>query len=153
MPNELLKGTRRTGDFYDSYKDTPQVKVTLERSDARINVTVAWSNPEVPYAAWFISDGDFVSGAEPKPMPKRVLFHDSHGTVLLVRCWARGFHANFGGPGSGTLWARAAIMGVREDKEFDRPHGLQTEISPQYVVWTSKRGELQCRGWQSRGVP
>jgi len=129
MPNELLKGTRRTGDFYDSYKDTPQVKVTLERSDARINVTVAWSNPEVPYAAWFLSDGAFLSGAEPKPVPKRVLFHDSHGTVLLVRCWARRFHANFGGPGSGTLWACAAIMGVREDKEFDRPHGLQTETS------------------------
>jgi hypothetical protein len=33
------------------------------------------------------------------------------------------------GPGSGTLWCRAAIIGVREDLEFERPHGLQTEIS------------------------
>lgn len=133
MPNELLKGTRRTGDFYDTYKDTPQVKVTLERSDSGISVTVAWSSPEVPYAAWFMSDGSFLSGtesqAEPMPVPKRVMFHDSHGTVLLIRCRARGFHADVGGPGSGTLWARAAIMGVGEDKEFDRPHGLQTEIS------------------------
>lgn len=133
MPNELLKGTRRTGDFYDTYEDTPEVKVTLERSDSGICVTVAWSSPEVPYAAWFISDRSFLSGmeshAEPKPVPKRVLFHDSHGTVLLIRCRAHGFHANLGGAGSGTLRARAAIMGVDEDKEFDRPHGLQTEIS------------------------
>lgn len=50
MPNELLKGTRRTGDFYDTYEETPEVKVTLERSDAGIGITVAWSGPEVPYA-------------------------------------------------------------------------------------------------------
>lgn len=133
MSNKLLKGTRRTGDLYDTYKETPAVKVTLERSDSGINVTVAWSDPEVPYAAWFMSDGSLLSGTEPhpeqKPVPKRVLFHDSYGAVLLIRCWARGFHANFGGPGSGTLWARAAIMGVMEDKEFDRPNGVQTEMS------------------------
>jgi hypothetical protein len=133
VANELLRGTRRTGDFYDTYADTPEVKVTLERSESGISVTVAWSNPEVPYAAWFVEDGSFLSVGEPhpkpRPVPKCVLFHDSHGTVLLIRCWARGYHANFGGPGSGTLWARAAIMGVREDKEFDRPHGVQPEIS------------------------
>lgn len=132
MPNELLKGTRRNGDFYDSYEDTPEVKVTLERSDSGISVTVAWSSPEVPYAAWFMSGGSLFGTeppAEPRPVPRRVLFHDSHGTVLLIRCWARGFHADAFGPGSGTLWARAAIMGVSVDTEFDRPHGLQSEIS------------------------
>lgn len=133
MPNELLRGTRRTGDFYDSYADTPEVKVTLERSDSGIGLTVAWSGPEVPDAAWFMSNGGFLLGAElqsePKPVPKRVLFHDSHGTVLLIRCWARGFHADALGPGSGILWAQAAIMGVPADKEFDRPNGMQTEIS------------------------
>lgn len=133
MPNELLKGIRRTGDFYDTYQDTPQVKVSLERSESGISVTVAWSSPEVPYAAWFMSERSLVPGlenqAKRKPVPKRVLFRDSHGTVLLIRCRARGFHANVAGPGSGTLWARAAIMGVEADKEFDRPHGLQTEIS------------------------
>lgn len=133
MPNELLNGTRRTGDLYDTYEETPEVKVTLERSDAGIGITVAWSNPEVPYAAWFMSNGRLSLGTEsetePKPVPRRVLFHDSHGTVLLLRCRARGYHANVGGPGSGTLWARSAVMGVNEDKEFDRPHGLQTEIS------------------------
>lgn len=133
MPNELLKGTRRTGDLYDTYEETPEVKVTLERSDSGIGLTVAWSGPEVPYAAWFMSQGTISLGAkstaEPKPVPKRVLFHDSHGTVLLLRCRARGFHASLGGPGSGTLWARVAVMGVERDTEFDRPHGLQTEIS------------------------
>lgn len=133
MPNELLKGTRRSGDFYDTYEDTPEVKVTLERSDAGISVTVPWSDPNVPYAAWFMGNGRSLSGVgsqtEYKPPPKRVVFHDSHGTILLIRCRARGYHANVGGPGSGKLWAQAAIMGVREDKEFDRPQGLQTEIS------------------------
>lgn len=62
-------------------------------------------------------------------MPKRVLFVDSHGSVLLIRCWPRGFHTNLGGPGSGTLWARAAVLGPRKNLEFERPHGLQTEIS------------------------
>ncbi|TFD42592.1 reverse gyrase [Cryobacterium sp. TMT1-2-1] len=133
MPNELLMGTRRTGDFFDTYEDTPEVKVILERSEAGIGVTVAWSSPEVPYAAWFMGESTFWFSQEPqpesKPVPKRVLFSDSHGFVLLIRCWARGYHANALGPGSGTLWARAAIMDVREDREFDRPHGLQTEIS------------------------
>ena len=147
MPNELLNGTRRTGDFYDTYEETPEVKVTLERSDAGIGITVAWSCPEVPYAAWFMSNGRLSLGTEPetepKPVPRRVLFHDSHGTVLLLRCRARGYHANVGGPGSGTLWARAAIMGVDEDKEFDRPHGLQTEIS-------GLREWLSVTSWEKR---
>jgi hypothetical protein len=33
------------------------------------------------------------------------------------------------GPGSGTLWSRAAILGVRENVDFEHPNGLQTEIS------------------------
>jgi len=147
MPNELLVGTRRIGDFYDTYKDTPEVKVTLERSEAGISVSVAWSHPQVPYAAWFMSDSTLLLATDPrpgrKPVPKRVLFHDSHGVVLLIRCWARGYHANIGGPGSGTLGARAAIMGVDEDREFDRPHGLQTEVS-------GLREWLGVTSWQER---
>ncbi|AZH81681.1 reverse gyrase [Plantibacter sp. PA-3-X8] len=132
MPNKLPMGTRRTGDLYDSYEDTPDVKVTLERSEQGLSVTVAWSSPEVPYAAWFMSRGGFLPGTEPKepkPVPQRVVFHDSHGSVLLIRCWARGFHADAFGPGSGTLWARAAILGVEADLQYDRPHGLSSEIS------------------------
>lgn len=132
MPNELKTGVRRTGDFFDSYPDTPEVKVTLERSDSGISVTVAWSSPDVPYAHWFLRSGGFITGTEPKdpkPVPRRVVFHDSHGAVLLIRCWARGYHANALGPGSGTLWAKAAIIGVQADLEFDRPQGLQSEVS------------------------
>lgn len=132
MSNDLSMGTHRTGDFYDSYQDTPEVKVTLARSEQGIGVTVAWSTPEVPYASWFLRGGGFLAGDEPgglRPVPRRVVFYDSHGSILLIRCWARGYHANALGPGSGTLWARAAIMGVHADIEFDRPHGLSTEIS------------------------
>lgn len=44
MANELPLRTRRTGDFFDSYEDTPEVKVALERSAAGISVTIAWSS-------------------------------------------------------------------------------------------------------------
>lgn len=132
MANDLAEGTRRTGDLFDAYPDTPEVKVTLERTKAGIDLTIAWSSPDVPYADWFLRNGGYLEGTEPdvsRPVPKRVLFHDSHGAVLLVRCWAQGYHANAFGPGSGTLRARAAILDVERDIEFERPHGIQTEIS------------------------
>lgn len=108
MPNALTKGTSRVGDFVDFYPDMPVVKVTLDRSEGGISVTLPWSDPESPYAQWFLAGhGAAIPGApEPLPVPKRVLFHDSHGSVLLIRCWARGFHSNVFGPGTGTLWAR-----------------------------------------------
>lgn len=132
MGNDLPQGVRRTGDFYDSYPDTPETKVALERSAKGISVTVAWSHPDAPYAGWFLDSsfsGRVVQHSEPRPVPSRVLFHDSHGAVLLIGCRARGYHANLLGPGSGTLWARAAIFDVQRDCEFDQPHGLRTEIS------------------------
>lgn len=149
MPNLLTKGTRRTGDFFDSYDDTPEVKVTLERTESRIGVTVAWSSPDVPYAAWFLNQSRLFIGRneelEPKPAPKRIVFRDSHGDVLLIRCWPRGYHASGLGPGSGTLWSRAAIMGVSTDLEFDRPHGLQTDVS-------GLREWLGVTSWDEQGI-
>ncbi|MDM8084045.1 reverse gyrase [Cellulomonas cellasea] len=132
MPNELEMGTRRVGDLIDFQQDTPEVKVTLERSDKGISVLVPWSDPESPYAQWFLrDDGHIETPPQPGslPAPKRVQFHDSHGVVLLIRCFPRGYHSNVLGPGSGTLWARAAIIGVGRNVEFERPHGMQTEIS------------------------
>lgn len=132
MANELAVGTRRVGDFIDFYADTPQVMVTLERSERGISVTIPWTDSDSSYAQWFLAGRGGVripALPDPLPVPKRVLFQDSHGSVLLIRCWARGFHSNALGPGSGTLWARAAIMGASEDLEFERPHGLQIEIS------------------------
>ncbi len=155
MPNELTIGTRRTGDFYDTYPDTPEAKATLERSSKGISVTVAWSRPDVPYANWFMETPALAvleaAQPAPRPLPPRVLFHDSHGTVLLVGCQARGFHANLLGPGSGTVWARAAVLGVEEDLQFDKPHGLRTEISGlrEWLGVTSWREE---HDWTERGT-
>ena len=136
MVNKLEMGTRRVGDFIDFDPDTPEVKVILERSEHGISITLPWSEPGSPYAGWFVGDGfmqpSVLEGEEPaerKPVPKRVLFHDSHGPILLTGCRAKGFHANFWGPGSGTLWSRVAILGVDHDVEYDKPHGLKTEIS------------------------
>ncbi len=106
MPNELTLGTRRIGDFIDFYPETPSVKVTLERSDKGISITVPWSDPDSDHARWF-TDGmggmEIPPRPDPLPLPKRVLFLDSNGPVLLIRCRARGFHSTMFGPGSGTL--------------------------------------------------
>lgn len=132
MANELPVGAQRVGDFIDFYPDTPPVNVTLEHSDQGISITLPWSDPDSPYAQWFMADmGSSITPPAPTapPAPKRVLFQDSYGSVLLTRCRPRGFHANMLGPGAGTLWARAAIMGVDDNIDFDHPHGLRTEIS------------------------
>ena len=132
MSNELTMTTRRTGNLIDFDPATPHVHVTLERSANGIRLTVPWSGEDSPYAAWFDGDGTWrrtKSGSSPTSVPKRLLFEDSHGSVLLTGCWARGFHATIGGPGSGTVWSRAAILDVDADIDFDTPHGLQTEIS------------------------
>lgn len=132
MANELTPGTRRVGDFIDFDPSTPEVKVVLEHSDSGIGITVSWSNDDNPYASWFLRNSSMLRippRPEGPPVPKKVLFHDSHGSVLLIGCHARSFHSNLLGPGSGTLLARAAIMGVRDDVDFDNPEGLQTDIS------------------------
>lgn len=132
MVNELTLGTRRVGDFIDFDPDTPEVKVSLEHSDRGISITIPWSSDDNPYASWFLRDSG-INRISPRlegpTVPKKVLFHDSYGSVLLVGCYARGFHSNMFGPGSGTLWARAAIMGVSEEADFENPHGLQTDVS------------------------
>lgn len=39
MPNRLERGTRRVGDFIDFHEETPEVKVSLEKSEQGISVT------------------------------------------------------------------------------------------------------------------
>ena len=134
MPNELTTGTRRTGTLIDFNPETPPVHVALERSEDGISVTVPWTGDESPYAAWFGADEmrrrtESSDKLPSRSVPKRLLFQDSHGSVLLTGCWPQGFHYTFHGPGSGTVWARAAILDVDADVDFDHPQGLQTEIS------------------------
>lgn len=131
MSNELAVGTRRTGDLIDFDPSTPEVKVTLERTERGISLTVPWSDPASPYARWFLNESVTFGqeSLEPGAVPSRLLFHDSHGTVLLVDNWAQGFHADLFGPGSGTVWARYAVLGVRDDLDFTAIDGMRTEVS------------------------
>lgn len=133
MPNVLPLEARRVGDLYDSYEDTPEVKTTLYRSERGVEVTIAWSGPEVPYAAWFMKEPMFsrnvTQSNEGRPLPNRLMFQDSSGSVLLIGCRASGLQASMHGPGSGTIRARAAILGVDRDFEFDQPHGIRTQIT------------------------
>lgn len=151
MPNELPLGTRRAGNLVDFDPRTPTVHVTLERSDQGICVRVPWSAPDSPYASWF--DTGLAPWRDPEDraerlVPRRLLFQDSHGSVTLIGCRARGFHADYSGPGSGTVWASAAILGVDDDVEYDEPHGLQTAISGmrEWLGVTSWDQELEWDG-------
>ncbi|WP_134768574.1 HEPN domain-containing protein [Nocardioides sp. 1609] len=134
MPNKLERGTSRVGELIDFNAETPEVQVTLARTNKGISITIPWSDPTSPYAGWFLhEDAAFgrtrAKAPAPPPVPRRVLFNDSYGPVLLIGVRARGFHANLFGPGSGTLWARAAIIGVHEDADFDQPHIMRSSIS------------------------
>ncbi|MFC5730447.1 HEPN domain-containing protein [Nocardioides vastitatis] len=155
MANELTTETRRTGNLIDFDPDTPHVHVTLERSTDGISVTVPWSGEDSPYPAWFGTDGSWrrtkSEGRAPRSVPKRLLFQDSHGSVMLIGCWARGFHSTIDGPGSGTVWSRAAILGVDADVDFDRPHGLQTEISG-LRDWLKVTSWSEETDWEENGL-
>ena len=132
MPNTVDVGARRSGDLVD-FDTTPEVKVTLERTEKRIGLTVAWSTSDSPYAAWFLGKevmpGLRVGGQTPTATPSRLVFYDSHGSVLLLGCWARGYHSALGGPGSGHVWASFAVLDVYQNIDFEKVNGLRTEIS------------------------
>lgn len=132
MANELAPGTRRVGDFVDFDPNTPEVKVVLEHTDRGIGVTVPWSSDDSPYALWFLGNEGTVKrrteSANPQT-PSRVLFGDSYGALMLIGCHTSGFHTKMRGPGSGTLWSRAAILGVDRDVDFEHPNGMQTDIT------------------------
>lgn len=132
MPNTLDVGSPRSGDLVD-FDTAQEIKATLERTEKRIGLTVAWSTPDSPYAAWYLGEevmpGLRMGGQAPKHAPSRLMFSDSHGTVLLLGCWARGYHTSIGGPGSGHVWASFAVLDVRKKIDFENVNGLRTEIS------------------------
>jgi hypothetical protein len=128
MPNEVPLGTHRTGDLIDFDETTPAVKVTLERTEKGICIVVPWSAPDDYYASWFLGNEFEGLPHQGKPVPKQLLFSDSHGDVLLVGCRARGYHTNFA-TGTGKVWARYAIPGVSQNLDFSELHGLRTEVS------------------------
>ena len=132
MANELSLGTQRIGSFIDFYSDTPELQVTLEHSERGIGVRLSWTSMDSPYARWFIESGPRIRIPplpDLPPAPRRALFVDSYGSVLLLRCRANGYHMDVAGPGSGTLWSRIAILGPRDDIDYENPHGIQSEIS------------------------
>lgn len=129
MDNDLPKGTRRVGNLVDFNADTPPVSVTLERDDEGIRITVPWSGSDDYYSSWFM--GEHTRRPELAvwpPMPKKLLFYDSHGSVLLIDCWARGYHTNLS-TGSGRVWARYAILGVEDDIDYSVANGVRSEIT------------------------
>ncbi|MBT1683195.1 HEPN domain-containing protein [Curtobacterium flaccumfaciens] len=128
LPNELKLGTRRTGDLIDFDPDTPEVKVVLDWSEHGISVEVPWSAPDDYYASWFLRDGLQGLPAVNKPIPKRLMFADTHGALQLVQCWPRGFHSNLAS-GTGRMWARFAVMDVRDDIDFQHIDGIRSEVS------------------------
>ncbi|MGO4586813.1 HEPN domain-containing protein [Arthrobacter sp. 2RAF6] len=129
MDNDLPKGTRRVGNLVDFNADTPPVSVTLERDEEGISVTVPWGGSDDYYSSWFMGEHTRRPelGVWP-PMPKKLLFWDSHGSVLLVDCWARGYHTNFS-TGSGRVWARYAVVGVNDNIDYSVVNGVRSEVT------------------------
>lgn len=129
MNSDLPKGTRRVGNLVDFNADTPSVSVTLERDEKGISVTVPWRGRDDYYSSWFM--GEHTRRPELAvwpPMPKNLLFWDSHGSVLLVDCWARGYHTNFS-TGAGRVWARYAVAGVNDDIDYSIVNGVRSEVT------------------------
>lgn len=137
MANSLELGTRRTGSLIDFDPNTEPVNVTLEYDEKGIRVVVPWSSTADYYASWFLSDEYLESSNTKNPVPKQLLFDDSHGTVLLVDCWARGFHTNLSS-GSGRVWAKYAIPGIQENTDFLQINGARSLVSGLHE-WLGKR--------------
>lgn len=134
MANELPIGKQRAGRLVDFDPDTPEVQVTLERTEHGVKVTLGWAGRDNPYAEWFDPNGTWTwrpvqENTAPRVLPKRLIFSDSHGDVLLTGCRSGGYHWSSNGLGSGTIWAHAAILGVDDDVDYANPHGVQTEVS------------------------
>lgn len=132
MGNELNIGTRRIGMIEGFNPGTPSIPAALERSDRGIIATVTWSSSDDLFASWFLRDSEIETitpGLEDSPVSRELIFKDSRGSVMLVGCYANGFTISIDGSGSGNLWASAAIMGPRKNIEFDKPHGIRTDIS------------------------
>jgi hypothetical protein len=130
MANELTLGKSRHGDLIDFDADTPRVNVTLELTSQGISLVVPWSSKESAYASWFVDSSSTLDDSDVlTPVPKTLLFQDSYGSVLLVGCWARGYHMTLFGHGSGRVWASYAVLGVSENLDFRDVNGVQSEIS------------------------
>ncbi|WP_434513224.1 hypothetical protein ABUV18_03066 (plasmid) [Clavibacter nebraskensis] len=128
MPNELPLGARRTGNLIDFDPGTPAVSVVLERTEQGINIEIPWLTSDDYYASWFLRDTLLAPDEDPKPIPRRLTFTDSHGSLQLVDCWPRGYHSNFIS-GSGHMWAKYVVMGIRDDKDFLQINGARSTIS------------------------
>lgn len=164
MANELTAGQTRVGDLFDGDADTPSVQVALERSARGVSVTVPWRDRDSPYAEWFLHQlhGKRIDGTQDEPViPRRLLFKDGQGHVLLIGCWPGRHQWNLLGAGSGTLWADIAIVGPHEPLEFDMPHGLETEISGlrrwlEMSSWDETRpydNDRRCVAFSSKAEP
>lgn len=130
MPNELLLNEPRLGALIDFDPLTPEVQVTLERTDKSIQATIPWIDESSPYASWFLPTDFGDPYARPAgEVPSRLLFADSHGSILLLDCAVRGFHSSFRGAGSGRIVARAAVLSVQDDVDYEHPDGLVSHVS------------------------
>ncbi len=104
----------------------------LERTSDGITVDIRWTKFDSPYATWFVDADMRGPDAPPKVgVPGRLLFSDDHGSLLLVGCWANGYHINLGGQGggSGQIAANYAVLDVRKDVDYRRIDALRGQIS------------------------
>jgi len=129
VPNKLEVGVPRIGRLVDFNESTPQLTVVLTRVEDDITLTIPWDERDSPYARWFVGSDLLSAGEASTGAPTQLLFSDVHGHVLLIGCYARGYHANAFGPGQGTVHARYAILQADGKASYESIHGLQSSVT------------------------
>ena len=84
MANTLEPGSERVGNLIAFNSNTPKVEVVLKHSEHGIEITVPWPDWNSPYALWFLSNLNVPHVPVNFSLPKRVLFQDHEGSVLLI---------------------------------------------------------------------
>lgn len=132
--NNLEPGVPRLGTIFDGNPNTPETRSTIELTKQGIKLSVTWSTDATNvYARWFKPRNYFQDDPEDATyiyeVPSKLSFRDSKGTIQLIGCRNAGWHEDIShGFGAGTILARYAILGVSEEPDYQKVHGLSSDI-------------------------
>lgn len=130
--NVLLPGKLRTGTLISDNPLFDSKQVTVEATEAGIEITVFWETRDPVASFWFghlIPNKDPVANEHLHKIPRNLWFADAYGSIALLNCYAIG-RAHMGGYGSGkgTIIAKSAIMGAKSHSDYQHVYGLRTSI-------------------------
>lgn len=102
----------------------------LERTPDGIVLEVSWSSSDDgPLPRWFRAELDVADPVASAAPPRRLLFRDRQGYVVLLGCRSGGYTTLSGGPGTGRVLVRHVVFDSPHDHDFEHVLGLRTTIS------------------------